>query len=198
MWENQECFESCSANLSFGYTTVTAFLLRYSVWNTANQVRNGEGARGPIKSTSWETPDVPRDQENQEESLSDVALGQHGVVISTPLRCISVHLFKDKELLCCEKKAHCVESGAWTAAIRFICKCWQIKMSILNEWKIFVCAWLKKKKKRTLWVKPTDTINKKCCVCFAAEEKKGKGRCKQFDNKVLPNDRMGIQIQIVF
>lgn len=127
VWENQECFECCRVNLLFGYTTVMAFLWRYTVWNAANQVKNGERARGPIKSALWETPDVRRDREKQEESLSEIGLGQHGVVISTPLRCISVNLFKDKELLCCEKKAYCVESGVWTAAIRFICKCWQMK-----------------------------------------------------------------------
>lgn len=103
--------------------------------------------REPVKSALWETPDVQKDREKQDEPLSVGALGQHGVVISTPLRRISVNLFKDKELLCCEKKAYCVERGVGPAPIRFIWKCWQMKMSVLNEWKIFMCRWLKEEKK---------------------------------------------------
>lgn len=55
--------------------------------------------------------------EKNTEFLSKIAPRQHRVLISTPLRRISVNLFKDKELLCLDKKAYCAVSGVWTVPI---------------------------------------------------------------------------------
>lgn len=131
VWENLECFECCTVNLFFGYTTVMTFLFMCTFWNTANQMKNDE-ARGPIKkSIIRNSRCLTRSRKTRIPVRKH--LGRLGALISRPLKCISVNLFKDKELLCCDKKAYCAESGMWTMPIRFICTCWQMKTSILNE-----------------------------------------------------------------
>lgn len=112
---------------------------------------------------SLETSDVCRDREKQEESLSEIVLRQHGVVISTPLRCISVNLFKDKELLYCKKKAYCVEAGCGQLQLDLSANVWPMNMSTLNGWKM--CNSLKKRTPQTQVIKDV--------VCFAMADKKG-------------------------
>lgn len=55
------------------------------------------------------------------EFLSAICLRQPRVLISTPLPCISGNLFRDKALLCRDKKAYCAE---WSvdSSMRFICE----------------------------------------------------------------------------
>lgn len=124
VWENLECFECCTVNLFFGYTTVMTFLFMYTFWNTANQMENGQGTNK--KSNMRNSRCLTRSRKTRSIPVRK-HLGQHRSLVSRPLRCISVNLFKDKELLCCDKKAYCVECEMWTMPIIFICKCWQIK-----------------------------------------------------------------------